>query len=993
MVFQRLLRAGEGKTLRRLRKIADQINGLEGETVALSDAELRARTDEFKRRYADGESLDELLPEAFAVAREAAHRTLGQRPFDVQVMGGAALHLGQVAEMKTGEGKTLTSVLPAYLNAISGDGVHLVTVNDYLAKRDAEWMGRVHHFLGLEVGVILSQMAPDERRKSYAADITYGTNNEFGFDYLRDNMAWSLEECVQRGHNYAIVDEVDSILIDEARTPLIISGPADQSSRWYTEFARLMPLMKKDTHYEVDERKRTVGVSEDGVAFIEDQLGIENLYEAANTPLVGYLNNALKAKELFKKDKDYIVRGGEVLIVDEFTGRVLHGRRYNEGMHQAIEAKEGVEIKAENQTLATITLQNYFRLYDKLAGMTGTAQTEAAELHQTYKLGVVSIPTNQPMIRMDQSDLVYKTEEGKFDAVVEDILERHEKRQPVLVGTTSVEKSEYLAKQLLRKGVPHEVLNAKHHEREAAIIARAGTPGAVTVSTNMAGRGTDIMLGGNPEFMADRALRDKGLDPVETPEEYEAAWPAALERARGDVVEGYQLVRTAGGLYVLGTERHESRRIDNQLRGRSGRQGDPGESRFYLSLGDELMRRFNSAMVETVMTRLNMPEDVPIEAKMVTRAIKSAQTQVEQQNFEIRKNVLKYDEVMNRQRTVIYAERRRVLEGEDLHEQVHHMLTEVVTAYVEAATAGGYAEDWDLEKLWTALRTLYPVVIRWQDLAESDNQDLTPQTLLETVLADALDAYARREADIDAMVGPGAMRELERRVVLSVLDRKWREHLYEMDYLKEGIGLRAMAQRDPLIEYQREGFDMFNAMLEALREESVGYLFNLQVQQAEAQQAPAPAVTPGSTGVLADAGGRPAAPIGNGARAAGAGVAGAGVAGGVGAGRGGAGRGVAGAGAGSGPGSGVGAGDGHAVPPALRAKGLDAPGSRPLTYSAPAEDGSTEVRGAAAKRGGGGGRHAASEVAAKEPSRNAPCPCGSGKKYKRCHGAPTGARS
>ena len=1007
MVFQRLLRAGEGKTLKRLRTIAAHINDLERDVVALSDAELRAKTGEFKRRYAAGQSLEELLPEAFAVAREAAHRTLGQRPFDVQLMGGAALHLGQVSEMKTGEGKTLTSVLPAYLNAISGDGVHVVTVNDYLAKRDSEWMGRVHHFLGLEVGVILSQMPPDERRRSYAADITYGTNNEFGFDYLRDNMAWSLEECVQRGHNYAIVDEVDSILIDEARTPLIISGPADQSSRWYTEFARLTPLMKKDVHYEVDERKRTVGVSEEGVTFIEDQLGIDNLYEAANTPLVGYLNNALKAKELFKKDKDYIVRGGEVLIVDEFTGRVLHGRRYNEGMHQAIEAKESVEIKAENQTLATITLQNYFRLYAKLAGMTGTAQTEAAELHQTYKLGVVSIPTNMPMVRKDQSDLVYKTEEGKFAAVVEDIVERHEKGQPVLVGTTSVEKSEYLAKQLLRRGVPHEVLNAKHHEREAAIIARAGAPGAVTVSTNMAGRGTDIMLGGNPEFMADRALRGEGLDPVETPDEYEAAWAAALERARGETAEEAELVRKAGGLYVLGTERHESRRIDNQLRGRSGRQGDPGESRFYLSLGDDLMRRFNSAMVETVMTRLNMPEDVPIEAKMVTRAIKSAQTQVEQQNFEIRKNVLKYDEVMNRQRTVIYAERRRVLEGEDLHDQVLHMLDDVISAYVEGATSDGYAEDWDFDQLWTALRTLYPVGIRWQDLAESESSDLTPESLRQAVLADARESYTRREAEIDALVGPGAMRELERRVLLSVLDRKWREHLYEMDYLKEGIGMRALAQRDPLMEYQREGYDMFAAMLEALKEESVGYLFNVQVQQTEPQ--PAPQVSsPGSTGILADAAsGRPAPPAGNGSRGggrgrggtrtrAGAGGQGAGVPAARGAAAADAPRsaGVSGsAGAAGVTGAAGAAGDGsaagRAVPPALRARGLEEPGSRPLTYSAPAEGGGTEVRGAAAKRGSGG-RHAA-EASTKEPSRNAPCPCGSGKKYKRCHGAPTGA--
>jgi preprotein translocase subunit SecA len=1020
VVFQRLLRAGEGRMLRRLHKIASHINGLEDGIVALSDDELRAKTEEFKRRYAAGESLDELLPEAFAVAREAAHRTLGQRPFDVQLMGGAALHLGQVAEMKTGEGKTLTCVLPSYLNALSGDGVHVVTVNDYLAKRDAEWMGRIHHFLGLEVGVILSQMSPDERRKAYQADITYGTNNEFGFDYLRDNMAWTLEECVQRGHNFAIVDEVDSILIDEARTPLIISGPTDESSsRWYMEFSRIANMLHKGEpakesvatgkvpetgDYSVDEKKRTVAIHEQGVTKVEDQIGIENLYEAANTPFVGYLNNALKAKELFKRDRDYIVRNGEVLIVDEFTGRVLHGRRYNEGMHQAIEAKEGVEIKAENQTLATITLQNYFRLYDRLAGMTGTAQTEAAELHQTYKLGVVSIPTNKPMIRIDQPDLVYKTEEGKFAAVVQDIIERHDKGQPVLVGTVSVEKSEYLSKLLLREGVPHQVLNAKHHEREAAIVAQAGTPGAVTVSTNMAGRGTDIMLGGNPEFMADQALRERGLDPVDTPEEYEAGWASALKKARASVAEEYQLVRESGGLYVLGTERHESRRIDNQLRGRSGRQGDPGESRFYLSLGDDLMRRFNSSMVEAVMTRLNMPEDVPIEAKMVSRAIKSAQTQVEQQNFEIRKNVLKYDEVMNRQRKVIYAERRRVLEGEDIVDQVQHMLSDVITAYVQGATEGGYAEDWDLDQLWNALRTLYPVGIRWQDLAESEDDDLSPELLRDAVLEDARAAYARREAEVDAQVEPGAMRQLERYVVLRVLDRKWREHLYEMDYLKEGIGLRAMAQRDPLIEYQREGYDMFAAMLDSLKEAAVSDLFRLQVQPAE--PAPTPAVAaPGSTGVLADATSRTGA---LGADGSGTG-AGRGAASAAGRGRGAASRRGGGAAAGSGrgatagparggladgtpDGNGAPADDqGQAVPPALRARGLDTPRPQALTYSGPAEGGGTEVHGAAAKRSGG--RHSADPSAdSKEPSRNAPCPCGSGKKYKKCHGAPTGAR-
>ncbi|NIH78715.1 preprotein translocase subunit SecA [Amycolatopsis viridis] len=931
MVLNRLLRAGEGKMIKRLRNIADHINTLEDEVKDLTDDELRAKTAEFRKRHdgGDGESLDDLLPEAFAVAREAALRVLGQRPYDVQLMGGAALHLGQVAEMKTGEGKTLTSVLPVYLNAISGKGVHVVTTNDYLAKRDSEWMGRVHRFLGLEVGAILSEMTPVERRKAYHADITYGTNNEFGFDYLRDNMAWTLEDCVQRGHNFAIVDEVDSILIDEARTPLIISGPAEQSARWYVEFARMAPLMKRDTHYEVDERKRTIGVTEKGVAFIEDQLGIDNLYESANTPLVGYLNNALKAKELYKRDKDYIVRGGEVLIVDEFTGRILAGRRYNEGMHQAIEAKEGVEIKAENQTLATITLQNYFRLYDRLSGMTGTAETEAAEFHQTYKLGVVPIPTNRPMVRKDQPDLIYKTEEAKFEAVAEDIAERHAKGQPVLVGTTSVEKSEYLSKLLVKLNVPHEVLNAKYHDREALIVARAGRKGAVTVATNMAGRGTDIVLGGNPDIIADERLRERGLDPVENSAEYEALWPKVLEEVKAEAKAEAEEVREAGGLYVLGTERHESRRIDNQLRGRSGRQGDPGESRFYLSLGDELMRRFNAVMVERVMTTMRLPDDMPIEHKMVSRAIKSAQTQVEQQNMEIRKNVLKYDEVMNQQRKVIYAERRRVLEGEDLSEQMQHMLVDVLTAYVDGATSEGYAEDWDHEKLWTALKQLYPVSVTWDELVDQ-HEDLSPEVLREALIEDAKEAYARREAEIDGRVGEGAMRQLERQVLLSVLDRKWREHLYEMDYLKEGIGLRAMAQRDPLIEYQREGFDMFNAMLDSLKEEAVGFLFNLQVEAAQPQEGAAPAAAAPA------ANGRHAQPVPEQPEP-----------------------------------------ERPAVPNALRGKGLGSDGEQQgLTFSGPAEQGGVQSRGTTATSAGDGAaggtrreRRAAARTQAKQSKK------------------------
>ena len=847
-MLSKLLRLGEGRMVKRLRGVADYVNTLSDDVEKLTDAELRAKTDEFKERLADGARLDDLMPEAFAVAREAAWRVLGQRHFDVQVMGGAALHFGNVAEMKTGEGKTLTCVLPAYLNALTGKGVHVVTVNDYLARRDSEWMGRVHRFLGLEVGVILSGLNPDERRAAYGADITYGTNNEFGFDYLRDNMAHSLEELVQRDYNYAIVDEVDSILIDEARTPLIISGPSDSASHWYSEFARLVPMMEKDLHYEVDLRKRTIGVHEVGVTFVEDQLGIENLYEAANSPLVSYLNNAVKAKELFHLDKDYIVRDGEVIIIDEFTGRVLVGRRYNEGLHQAIEAKEKVEIKAENQTLATITLQNYFRLYDKLAGMTGTAETEAAELHEIYKLGVVPIPTNRDMVRKDETDLIYKTEEAKFIAVTDDISERYEKGQPVLIGTTSVERSEYLSRMLTKRRVPHTVLNAKFHEQEAAIVAEAGRRGAVTVATNMAGRGTDVVLGGNVDFIVDQRLRERGLDPVETPEEYETAWHAELPAVKAAAAEEAEDVCALGGLYVLGTERHETRRIDNQLRGRSGRQGDPGESRFYLSLGDELMKRFNGAALEGLLTRLNLPDDVPIEAKMVTRAIKSAQSQVEQQNFEIRKNVLKYDEVMNKQRVVIYDERRRILEGEDLQGQAHDMLVDVVTAYVNGATAEGYVEDWDLEQLWGALKTLYPVGIDWHALVHTDAVgeagELTRDELREMLIADAEKAYATREAEIDAVAGPGAMRQLERNVLLNVLDRKWREHLYEMDYLKEGIGLRAMAQRDPLVEYQREGYDMFMGMLEGLKEESVGFLFNVQVEAAPQAPAVAPQATP-----------------------------------------------------------------------------------------------------------------------------------------------------
>jgi preprotein translocase subunit SecA len=876
--LDRILRAGEGRTLRELGKVVATINAHEAEISSLSDDALRAMTGKFKARLSKDETLDDLLPEAFAVVREAAKRTLGQRHYDVQLMGGTALHRGNIAEMRTGEGKTLVATLPCYLNALTGRGVHVITVNDYLAERDSEWMGRIHRFLGLNVGVILASMNPAERRIAYAADITYGTNNEFGFDYLRDNMAWTLDECVQRDHYFAVVDEVDSILIDEARTPLIISGPADKATKWYVEFNTIAQKLVRDVHYEVDEKKRTSGIIEEGVTKVEELLGINNLYESANTPLISYLNNAIRAKELFKRDKDYVVMNGELLIVDEHTGRILAGRRYSEGMHQALEAKERIEIQDENQTLATITLQNYFRLYEKISGMTGTAMTEAAEFHQIYKLGVVSIPTNREMIRVDQPDLVYKSEVGKFAAVAQDIVERHRKGQPVLIGTVSVEKSEELSAILKRNGVAHEVLNAKHHEREAAIIARAGSVGAVTVATNMAGRGTDIMLGGNPEFMADFELQRQGLSPVDTPEEYERAWPAELAKQKAAVATQHEEVIGLGGLYVLGTERHESRRIDNQ--------GDPGESRFYLSLQDDLMRRFNSGMVERFLAAAGIPEDTPIESKMVSNAIRSAQTQVESQNFEIRKNVLKYDDVLNRQRQVIYGERRLVLEGKDIQDQVQVFLKDTLSAYVTAATAGGYAEDWDLDTLWTALKALYPISFTIEDLDRElgTRVALDADFLEQKVIDDALLSYAAREE----FLGSEVMRELERKILLSVLDRKWREHLYEMDYLQEGIGLRAMAQRDPLVEYQNEGFELFSAMMDSIKEEIAGFLFNIEVTVEESS---------------------------------------------------------------------------HEV----TGKGLDAHSApTELQYSAPDESGSSTSGGI---------------------SRNALCPCGSGKKYKRCHGA------
>ena len=804
-IVDKALRMGEGRQIKKLEHVAQATDALEDEIAALNDEELKGQTAKFKQRLDNGESLDKLMPEAFATVREASKRTLGLRHFDVQLMGGAALHWGNIAEMKTGEGKTLVATLPAYLNALDGQGVHVVTVNDYLASYQAELMGRVYRFLGMSTGCIITNQKPPERRKQYNADITYGTNNEFGFDYLRDNMAWEKSDLVQRGHHFAIVDEVDSILIDEARTPLIISGPAEGDvTRWYRQFARLVLKLTRDEDYEVDEKKKVVGILDPGINKIEDYLGIDNLYEPNNTALIGYLNNAIKAKELFLRDRDYVVTGGEVLIVDEHTGRILPGRRYNEGLHQAIEAKENVEVKAENQTFATITLQNYFRMYDKLSGMTGTAETEAAEFMGTYKLGVLPIPTNKPMIREDKDDLIFRTKKEKLAAIVRDVAKRHKKGQPVL--------------------------NAKQHDKEAAVVAVAGRKGAVTVATNMAGRGTDIMLGGNVEFLADAKLKSEGYSPDDTPDEYEKRWPGTLAEIKEQVKDEHEEVVELGGLYVLGTERHESRRIDNQLRGRSGRQGDPGESRFYLSLEDDLMRLFNTQLVARVMAK-GMPEGEPIEAKSVSKGVRTAQKAVESRNFEIRKNVLKYDDVMNKQRTVIYAERQAVLKGEDIHEDILKFIDDTVLSYIKGANKGSdKPKDWDWEGLFKALNAVYPIAVdpeAAKDAVSKLKGDKAIVALQELIVSDAKDQYA----DFEAKLGEEGLRQLERRVVLAVLDRKWREHLYEMDYLKDGIGLRGMGQRDPLVEYQREGYQMYNSMIEAIKEETIQLLFHVDIDR------------------------------------------------------------------------------------------------------------------------------------------------------------------
>ncbi len=832
-LFERLLHAGEGRKLKALESVVPEVGAFEPDMERRSDEELRAMTGDLRgqldragdpvtEREARIDALDDLLPEAFALVREAARRTLGQRHFDVQLMGGAALHFGWVSEMKTGEGKTLVATLPVYLNALAGYGVHVVTVNDYLARRDAEWMGQIYQALGLEVGIVVPEIFDYEaKRAAYGADLTYGTNNEFGFDYLRDNMAGSKEDQVQRGHFFGIVDEVDSILVDEARTPLIISGPADDAQQLYYQFARIVRTLQAERDYEVDEAKKTVVPTEEGIGRVEDALGVPNLYEHVNQNFVHQLQAALRAKELFKRDVDYVVQQGEVKIVDEFTGRILEGRRWSEGLHQAVEAKEGVRIKEENQTLATITLQNYFRMYNKLAGMTGTAATEAGEFAHTYGLEVVTIPTNQPMVRADHADLIYKSEAAKYEAVADDIQERHDAEQPVLVGTISVEKSERLSRTLERRGIPHAVLNAKQHEKEAHIVAQAGRPGAVTVATNMAGRGVDILLGGNPDGLARRELLADGSSPEAEPDRF----TELVERYAAECERDGKRVLDSGGLYVLGTERHESRRIDNQLRGRSGRQGDPGESRFYLSLEDDLMRLFATGAMSWVMDRA-FPDDMPLEAKMVTRAIERAQHTVEDRNFEIRKDVLKYDEVMNEQRKVIYRRRQQILDGEDLRDDTLQAIEDIVEGLIAGYCPGEFPEDWDLPEFHRNLQATLPSEVTRAQLDDCLHVD----QLRELVLGEALAKYEEKEEAI----GKETLREIERRVMLSVIDQRWREHLYEMDYLREGINLRAMGQRDPLAEWQREGFDMFEAMMATIEEDFVRYVTHLQVVTEEA---------------------------------------------------------------------------------------------------------------------------------------------------------------
>jgi preprotein translocase subunit SecA len=825
------------RELKRLQPLVDRINTFEPQISALSDQALAGKTVEFRQRFAQGASLDDLLPEAFAVVREAGKRVLGMRHFDVQLVGGMVLHAGKIAEMKTGEGKTLVATLPSYLNALSGKGVHVVTVNDYLARRDSDWMGQIHRFLGLTVGVIVHGLTDAQRKQAYGFDITYGTNNEFGFDYLRDNMKFDLAEYVQRAHNFAIVDEVDSILIDEARTPLIISGPSEASSELYYSVNRIIPMLKKGEMIEhrdgkigpatkeytgdftIDEKAKSAALTEEGVARVEKLLGVENLYEPRNIEILHHVNQALKAHALFKRDVDYVVKDGEVMIVDEFTGRLMPGRRWSDGLHQAVEAKEGVKIESENQTLATITFQNYFRMYDKLAGMTGTADTEAAEFAEIYKLEVMVIPTNQPMVRKDQSDVIYKTEMEKFKAAIEDMVERHRQGQPTLVGTISIEKSELLSEMLKKRGVPHNVLNAKHHEKEAEIVAQAGRKGAVTIATNMAGRGTDIVLGGNPEMLARREAA--------TAEDPEAAYAQLMEKYRAQCAAEKEAVRTAGGLYILGTERHESRRIDNQLRGRAGRQGDAGESRFYLSLEDDLLRIFGSHRVAFVMEKLRIPENEPIEHGMISKAIENAQKKVEGHNFEIRKHLIEYDDVMNKQREVIYTQRKEVLAGENLRETVEGIIAETIEDMVSTfCPEKAPPADWNWENLAQDFANQFYLAA---ELSDPTERGLTQAVLEEELKRQVAVRLAGREAEFT----PPVMEHLMKVLLLQTIDVQWKDHLLSIDHLKEGIGLRGYGQKNPKEEYKKEAYGLFMEMMGRIRQEVIQKLFRVQLARED----------------------------------------------------------------------------------------------------------------------------------------------------------------
>jgi preprotein translocase subunit SecA len=831
-LFKKFVGSNNDREVRKIQPLVQKINELEHQISSLDDEQLRSKTTEFKRRFENGEPLEELLPEAFAVVRETGKRVLNMRHFDVQLIGGVVLHQGRISEMKTGEGKTLVATLPAYLNAIEGKGVHVVTVNDYLARRDSEWMGRLYKFLGLGVGVIQHGLNDDERRQSYGTDITYGTNNEFGFDYLRDNMKFDTAHCVQRGHHYGIVDEVDSILIDEARTPLIISGPSEESTDKYYRIDKIVPRLRRDIDYQVDEKHRTVTLTEEGNARVSSLLGIKDLFDEPsweNVEIIHHINQALRAHTLYKRDVEYVVKEGEVIIVDEFTGRLMPGRRWSDGLHQAVEAKEGLRIQQENQTLATITFQNYFRMYKKLAGMTGTAETEAEEFLKIYKLDVVVIPTNMPMRRIENSDMIYRTEREKFDAVVKEIKQCHEKGQPVLVGTISIDRSEKLSGLLKKTGVKHVVLNAKYHEKEAEIVAQAGRKGVVTIATNMAGRGTDILLGGNAEFIARDLLRKDNIDPLTaTPQQ----WNAAIAQVKPQIDKEHEEVVQVGGLHIIGTERHEARRIDNQLRGRSGRQGDPGSSRFYVSLEDDLMRIFAADRISGIMQRLGMEEGVPIESRFVSKQIENAQKRVEGQNFGYRKHVLEYDDVMNKQREAIYGLRRQLLEGEDQKEYLMGIADDIMIELVSThASENTHPDEWDLNGLQTAVLGQFGFDFHAEGI---DPTQLSSKEIEERLIAKAHEKYDQKEA----IIGSAAMRYHERMLMLQIVDAQWKDHLLAMDHLKEGIGLRGYGQRDPLVEYKKESYGLFEGLMGRIEEDTLRFLFLLQPveEQKQAEQ-------------------------------------------------------------------------------------------------------------------------------------------------------------